>query len=70
MFDFGVIILGSDVKPALGQVYQTFYVVFIDEEKYNYCREKLMTAFIRVRAETHTDCTGVAETPAVFMGVA
>ena len=29
-----------------------------------------MTAFVRVRAETQTNCTGVVETPGVFMGEA
>ena len=29
-----------------------------------------MTAFVRVRVENQPDCTGLAETPDVFIGVA
>ena len=29
-----------------------------------------MTTIVHIRAETHPDCTGLVETPAVFMGVA
>ena len=69
-FDLGVKPFGSDVKPALGQVDRTFFVVYTKEEKVDCCKEKPMTAFMRVRAETQTDCTGVAVTLAVCMGVA
>ena len=29
-----------------------------------------MTEIVQIRVETLTNCTGVAETPAVFMGLA
>ena len=70
LFDLGVKPFGSDVNPASGQVDWTFFVVFTVEENVDCCKEKPMTAFVRVRAETQPDCTGVAEMPSVCMGVA
>ena len=70
LFDSGVKLFELDVKTALGQLDWSFFVVYTYEEKVDFRKEKPMTAFFHVRVETHTDCTGVAETPAVCMGVA
>ena len=60
---------GSDVKPASGKLDRNFFVVYTDDEKI-YCRkEKPMTAFMRVRAETQPYFTGVGETPPFYKGV-
>ena len=41
-----------------------------DEEEVDCRREKPMKKIVRIRAENPSDCTGVAETLAVCMGVA
>ena len=70
MFDLGIKPFGSDIKPASGQVDRTFFVVYIDEEKVDLCKENPITAFVSVRAETQPYFIGLAETPAICMGVA
>ena len=70
LFDSVLNLFGLDVNPVSGQVDQTFFVVYTDEEKVDCCKYKPMTSFVRVRAETQPYFTGVAETPVVCMGVA
>ena len=65
LFDLAVKPYGLDVNPASGHIDRTFFVVYTDEEKVDCRKGKPMTAFMRVIAETQTDYTGVAETPAV-----
>ena len=43
--------------------------MYTDKEKVDCRKEILMTAFVRVRAETQPDWTGAVETPAVCIGV-
>ena len=66
LFDSGLKLSGLDVKPSSRQVDQTFFLVYTDEEKVDFRKEKPMTEFLRVVAENQTDCTGVTKTPYVF----
>ena len=59
----------SDVKLALGQVNQTFFVVYTDEETVDFHKEMPITAFMCVGSETRPYCTGVEEMLDVCMGV-
>ena len=63
LFYSGVNSFESDVNPASGQVDREFIVVYMNEEKV-YCRKEMpMTAFLCVRAETQTSCTGLGRLP-------
>ena len=70
VFDSGLKLFGLGVKMSLEQVDWIFFVVYTDEEKVDFRKEKAMTAFMRVRTETQPDCTRVTETLAVYIGVA
>ena len=71
LFDLGVKSFGSDIKPASGQIYRKVFVVYTDEENVDFRKERPMTSFMRIIAETHPGCnrTGVGETTAVCMRV-
>ena len=65
----GVKPFGLDVKPDSGQVHRKILVVYNDEEKIDCCKENPIMAFVRVRADPQPNCTGVAETLDICMGV-
>ena len=65
LFDLFVKLFGLDINPALGQVDWTFFIVYTIEENIDCRKEKSMKAFLRLRADTQIDCTGVD-----FMGLA
>ena len=70
MFESGVKLFESDIKPASGQVYCKISVLYTDEKNVECCKEIPMAEFVRVRADNKTNCKGLWENLAVCMGVA
>ena len=69
LFYLGIESFGLGVNTASGQVDWNCFVVYTDEEKVDFREEMPTTAFVRVIAGTHPDCTGVGKKPDVCMGL-